>query len=58
MKVVVIAAASRGLRRTATEHLSRVGSSMVGTYNTAKEQANAVAACIRQAGVARSPSSR
>lgn len=50
MRTALITGASRGLGRSAAEHLARDGWGVLGTYRTGREQAEAVVAGIEEAG--------
>ena len=50
MKVVLITGASRGLGRSAAQHLAQAGWGVIGTYHSNHEQADALAIEIRDAG--------
>lgn len=50
MKIAVVTGASRGLGRSMAEHLSRAGWGIVGTYNSSEDEADKVAASVRDAG--------
>jgi NAD(P)-dependent dehydrogenase (short-subunit alcohol dehydrogenase family) len=49
-KVVLITGASRGLGRSAAEHLAAAGWGVLGTYNSNAEKAEELAAAIRERG--------
>lgn len=50
MRIALITGASRGLGRSAAEHLARDGWGVLGTYRTGGEQADEVVARIERAG--------
>lgn len=50
MKVALITGASRGLGRSAAEHLAQAGWGVLGTYNSNADAAEEVAAAIRNGG--------
>lgn len=50
VQVALVTGASRGLGRSAAEHLARAGWAVIGTYNTNKDAADVVADSIREQG--------
>lgn len=50
MKIALITGASRGLGRSAAQHLAKAGWGVIGTYNSNREQADALVAEITGAG--------
>ena len=50
MRIALITGASRGLGRSAAQHLARAGWGVIGTYNSNRDQADALATEIAQAG--------
>src|SRR5450432_1157079 len=49
-KIALVTGASRGLGRSMAAHLGRAGVGVVGTYNSGKDDAEALVAEIEQAG--------
>jgi NAD(P)-dependent dehydrogenase (short-subunit alcohol dehydrogenase family) len=50
-KIALVTGASRGLGRSATEHLTRAGIGVIGTYLTRKDEADRLVAELAPAGV-------
>jgi NAD(P)-dependent dehydrogenase (short-subunit alcohol dehydrogenase family) len=50
-RIAVVTGASRGLGRSMARHLARAGVGVIGTYRSRKDEAEAVVAEMRQAGV-------